>query len=93
MPLLGLLVTLVLVPGALAHHCSPDGNTPPGDGFSAQTIPPSTPPLAIAAFALIPIVGLLLALVIALPSMRKTAVVSGTWRFNGTAYEWVPSTK
>jgi len=93
MPILGLFVVFSLVPGALAHHCTPDSSTAPEDEFSAQTIPPSPSPLTIAAFALVPIVGLLAAVAIAIPSMRDTRSTEGVWHFNGMAYVWVPTKK
>src|SRR3972149_3769811 len=92
-PGLGLFVALAPVPGALAHHCTPGQSTPPGDEFSAQTIPPSPSPLAIAAFVLVPIVGLLVAVAIAVPSLRNKKPADGAWHFDGTSYVWVPTKK
>jgi len=92
-PILGLFVALALVPGALGHHCTPGGSTPPGDEFSAQSIPPSPSPMAVAAFVLMPLVGLLVALAIAIPSLRNTKPAEGAWVFDGTAYVWVPAKK
>jgi len=93
LPIVGLFVVLALVPGALAHGCTSTSGIAPGDEFSAQTIPPSPSPLTIAAFALVPIVGLLAAIAIAIPSMRDTKRAEGVWQFNGTAYVWVPARK
>jgi len=92
-PILGLLAVLALVPGALAHHCTPGQSTPPGDEFSAQTIPPSPSPLAIAAFVLVPIAGLLVAVAIAIPSLHNKKPSEGAWLFDGTSYVWVPTKK
>jgi len=49
--------------------------------------------LALAAFLIVPLVGLLMALAIAIPSMRKTKPAEGAWQFNGIAYVWVPAKK
>lgn len=91
---MGIFVALALVPGALAHHCT-GGDTPDSssDQLSAQAFSPTVSPLALAAYALIPIVGLLLAIAIAIPSMKKTKPAQGAWQFTGTAYVWVPEKK
>jgi len=91
-PILGILVALALVPGALAHHCT-GGSSSPEDEFTAQSISPPPSPLALAAFLIVPLVGLLLALAIAIPSMRETKPAEGAWQFNGMAYVWVPAKK
>ena len=91
-PILGILVALAIVPGALAHHCN-GGSSPPGDELTAQSVSPPPPPLALAAFLVVPLVGLLMALAIAIPSMRKTKPAEGAWQFNGIAYVWVPAKK
>lgn len=93
LPILGLFAALALTPGALAHHCIPDESTPPPDQFTAQSIAPSPSPAAIAAYVLVPIVGLLAAVGIAIPSMRKAAPPEGAGQFSGTAYVWVPEKK
>jgi hypothetical protein len=91
-PILGILVALAIVPGALAHGCN-GGSSPPGDELTAQSISPPPAPLAIAAFLIVPLVGLLMALAIAIPSIRNTKPAEGVWQFNGMAYVWVPARK
>ena len=92
-PILGLFVALALVPGALAHHCSPSGDPSQDESLSAQSVPPAASPSTIVALALVPIVGLLAAVAIAIPSMRKANPQSGTWQFDGTRYVWAPTKK
>ena len=91
-PLVGLFAVLSFVPGVLAHHCAGGGEAAGGQ-FSTQALAAAPSPLAIAAYVLIPIVGVLLALGIAIPSMRKTEPVKGSWQLTGTGYVWVPAKK
>jgi hypothetical protein len=93
LPALGLFAVLAFASGALGHHCIPDESTPPSDQLSAQSIASPPSPVALAAYVLVPIIGLLAAVGIAIPSMRKAAPPESAWQFNGTAYVWVPEKK
>lgn len=90
---MGLFVALALVPGALAHHCNGGESARPPDQFSAQSVTPSPSPLAMVGLVLVPLLGLLAAVAIAIPSLRRTEAPKGAWEFNGTAYVWVPTKK
>lgn len=81
-PVIGLFVVLGMAPGVLGHHClgeEPESEQP-GQLF-AQTV--GTPPsaLQIVAYVLIPIVGVLAAVGIAIPSMRSSAEATDARRF------------
>ena len=92
-PILGLFAVLAMAPGALAHHCIPDESATTSDQFSAQSIAPPPSPVAIAAYVLVPIVGLLAAVGIAIPSMRKAGPPESALQSPGTAYVWTPEKK
>jgi hypothetical protein len=49
--------------------------------------------LAVVGLVLVPLLGLLAAVAIAIPSLRRTEAPKGAWEFNGTTYAWVPEKK
>lgn len=72
MPMLGLFAMLALVPSALGHGCLGDSEEPQSDGFTTLAVGAPPSPLAMIAYILIPVVGVLASVAIAVPSMRKS---------------------
>lgn len=70
-PTFSLFAVLALVPSALGHHCLSDEQSQ-SEAFTTQSIGPPPSPLAMLAYVLIPVVGVLAAVAIAIPSIRKS---------------------
>jgi hypothetical protein len=68
-PIIGLFVALAVVPGALAHHCNGGDESA---SFETQSAIAGAPPAVFLLSILIPILGVLAAIGIAIPSMRRT---------------------
>ena len=90
-PLLGLFAVLVFAPGALAHQCT--GGDTSADQFETQATVTASPVL-VAAFVLIPIIGVALAVVGAVMSRGLvTSPATGSWVSTPTQWVWVPNRK
>ena len=94
LPIFGLFVILGVVPGALGHHCYNEGSQTTESGFlTAQTVGPPPSALAVVGYVLVPLIGILAAVAIAIPSMRKSGAARGTWQSTAEGYVWVPAKK
>ena len=92
MPLSGLFLLLVFVPGALAHHCVPEQDNDPG--LNVQSVAPPPSAALLAAFAIVPVIGLVTALAVAVPSLRsRKPVGGGSWVFTPAQWVYVPNRK
>jgi hypothetical protein len=84
--MVALLAFLAFIPGALAHHCTPDESQNPDD-FSVQTVAPPVP-VVVGGLVLLPVViaGIVAAAVHASGKAAASAV-SGRWVW--TPDQWV----